>query len=56
MSYQWKRTGVLVSLVAGCILLAFLLLGPLVYLYRQTHLWFIAHRHLKKTSGAWWGQ
>ena len=55
-SYHWRRTGVLIVLVAGCILLVFILVGPWVYLYRHIHIWFIAHRRLKETSGAGWGR
>lgn len=37
-SYVWKRTGIVVCIVAGCILLLLLFVGPFIYLFRQVFL------------------
>lgn len=42
--YVWHRTGVVVVLVAGFILLAFLLIGPLVYAGRRVKAYWTARR------------
>jgi hypothetical protein len=48
--YVWRRTGILVCLVAGFILLVFILVGPVVYLCRRIHLFSVAHNR-PRTAG-----
>lgn len=43
-SYVWKRTGIVVWLVAGCILFLLLFVGPFVYVWRKCAAEFGAYR------------